>query len=283
MERTTLTTHKEVPAKSKCTQRVQRVHIESRQTYMKATQKSEAPVCSEAHPWNIYDLTHSIHHQSRGKRQGELLCLNWTLQQTEWTGRSEAQNSSYTDPIRGNQQLQRSFSNHSKPLVFLKPLNTQCDSTLIKYLFLVNNSLGSMGEPSTRASFTSWRRESPTGVKYESGPVDPRPLCGAGFPQSTLWTNALGFPGGSVPIGFEETAGHHGPALLQTRVNSFHDIPEVQSATSHCCQLMDSTMEQNKFNTQPWSAGKFKYGTKITSHNKTEPLFKPPKVCSAAV
>lgn len=215
MERTTLTTHKEVPAKSKWTKRVQRV---SAYRELADVYESNTKIWSSSTLWGTpmkYLWPYTFYSPPvQGKSQRELLCLNWTLQQIGWTGRSEAQNSSYTDPTRGNQQLQRSFSNHSKSLMFLKPLNTQCESTLIKYLFLVNNRLDSVGEPSTQASFTRWQRESPTGVKYESGPVDPRPLCGAGFPQFTLWTNALGFPGGSVPIRFEETAGHHGPALL---------------------------------------------------------------------
>lgn len=98
-----------------------------------------------------------------------------------------------------NQQLQRSFSNHSKSLMSLKALNAQCDSTLIKYVALVNNRLDSLGEPRTHTSFTSWWWESPSAVKHESGPVDPCPLCGAVLPRFTLWTNTLGFPGGHIP------------------------------------------------------------------------------------
>lgn len=105
-----------------------------------------------------------------------------------------------------NQQLQRSSSNHSKSLMSLKALNAQCDSTLIKYVALVNNRLDSLGEPRTHTSFTSGWWESPSAVKHESGPVDPCPLCGAVLPRFTLRTNTLGFPGGSHPIRFYHTA-----------------------------------------------------------------------------
>ncbi len=34
--------------------------------YMRAAQESEALLCSEAHPWNIYDPPRSILHHGRG-------------------------------------------------------------------------------------------------------------------------------------------------------------------------------------------------------------------------
>lgn len=148
-----------------------------------------------------------------------------------------------------NQQLQRSCSNRSKSFMFLKLLIHDVTLHWWNICFLLYNRLDSLGEPSTRASFTSWWCES--AVTNESGPVDRRPLHGTIYPQLNLWANALGLPGCSLPF----CNGWHPPGLQLSNLTvlpcqklklltekappsthnkaSFWWVPEVNTLPSH--------------------------------------------------
>lgn len=52
---------------------------------------------------------------------------------------------------RANQQLQRSFSNHSKSFMFLKLLRLNVTLHWLNICFLLENRLDSLGEPNTHA------------------------------------------------------------------------------------------------------------------------------------